>query len=162
MGCRRRRYHQKIDPTNHTTTNMSPIALRLRQGHVSGCTALRWSWFGPTRPKTQCCSTRHVISVRNGIELRDLPRRTFKHVRRIQGELLFTAPGRTVYSQFLKKVRSEFTAETSICRKERHILILEISMQDRETTENGSRNVPESSLTVCRETEVVLVYEAQD
>ena len=41
-------------------------------------------------------------------------------------------------------------------------MIRKITKQDKETIEKRSKEVPESSQTVCRETEVVLGYEAQN
>ena len=68
----------------------------------------------------------------------------------------------TVYSPFFQKMSSHLRPKHPFAHLEMTFLIQKITKQDKETIVKRVKEVPESDETVCRETELVRGYEAQD
>ena len=67
-----------------------------------------------------------------------------------------------LYPFFLEKVRSHLRSKQSFSLSKVTFLIRQITKQDKKNHRERVLEVPESSQTVCWETEVVLGYEAQN
>ena len=74
---------------------------------------------------------------------------------------LIFSQGRTVYSSVFENVRSLLRPKHR-SPLQKTFLIKKITKQDKETIDKRTKEVPESHKTICRETELVRGYEAQD